>query len=231
MINVVIFATMCKYACIAHLTLFSDVKRQTRWGQVTLLSHLIIKSWPLQHISLHSGTRGKYLTSCNDCMWQLVGRSDTGKWLAGQYLYLPAGQLTRWKQKCSRILLAPAPGPSCGWMFVNWHSVDTRGQWIILSTLHSQLGTIQDMMSCPGHCRPARTLMSAFVAAGSSGSEYLNYFKQRAVQASHQGLSECPVLASRAAGQQGTGGGQVSVFGPGLSTSNKQCVCLWTHLY
>ena len=30
MINVVIFATMCKYACIAHLTLFSDVKRQTR---------------------------------------------------------------------------------------------------------------------------------------------------------------------------------------------------------
>ena len=68
MINVFIFATMCKYACIAHLTLFSDVKRQTRWGQVTLLSHLIIKSWPLQHISLHSGTRGKYLTSCNDCI-------------------------------------------------------------------------------------------------------------------------------------------------------------------
>ena len=68
MINVVIFATMCKYACIAHLTLFSDVKRQTRWGQVTLLSHLIIKSWPLQHISLHSATRGKYLTSCNNCI-------------------------------------------------------------------------------------------------------------------------------------------------------------------
>ena len=128
---------MCKYACIAHLTLFSDVKRQTRWGQVTLLSHLIIKSWPLQHISLHSGTRGKYLTSCNDCMWQLVGRSDTGKWLAGQYLYLPAGQLTRWKQKCS-----PHSAGSCSWaqlrldvckLTFSWHSGTMN------HTLHSPL--------------------------------------------------------------------------------------------
>ena len=98
-------------------------------------------------------------------------------------------------------------------MFVNWHSVDTRGQWIILSTLHSQLGTIQDMMSCPGHCRPARALMSAFVAAASSGSEYHNYFKQRAVQASHQGLSECPVLASRQQGSRGQEVGRCQFLG------------------
>ena len=140
MINVFIFATMCKYACIAHLTLFSDVKRQTRWGQVTLLSHLIIKSWPLQHISLHSGTRGKYLTSCNDCMWQLVGREWHREVLAGQYLYLPAGQLTRWKQKCS-----PHSAGSCSWaqlrldvckLTFSWHSGTMN------HTLHSPLSTL-----------------------------------------------------------------------------------------
>ena len=225
------YLQQCASMHALHKTLFSDVKRQTRWGQVTLLSHLIIKSWPLQHISLHSGTRRKNLTSCNNCIWQLVGREWHREVVLDNICIRP-GQLTRWKQKCfPHSAGSCAPAPSCCWMFVNWHSVDSLGT--MNHTLHSPLSTLhsgQFRTWCPGratgHCLPVR----AFVAAGSSGYKYHNYSKQRAVQASHQGLSECPVLASRPAGQQGTGGGQVSVFGPGVSTSNKQSVCLWTHL-
>ena len=147
------YLQQCASMHALHKTLFSDVKRQTRWGQVTLLSHLIIKSWPLQHISLHSGTRRKNLTSCNNCIWQLVGREWHREVVLDNICIRP-GQLTRWKQKCfPHSAGSCAPAPSCCWMFVNWHSVDSLGTMnhTPLSTLHSQLGTIQDMMSWPGH--------------------------------------------------------------------------------
>ena len=145
------YLQQCASMHALHKTLFSDVKRQTRWGQVTLLSHLIIKSWPLQHISLQHLAAG----------WKGVTPGSR----PGQYLY-PPRTTNEMKTEmfpafcwllcsCAQLLL-----DVCKLTF-SWQSGDNES--------YSTLSSGQFRTWCPGratgHCLPVR----AFVAAGSSG--------------------------------------------------------------